>query len=402
MAEMRTSFPRRILVAGGVARSLILFRAPLLQAMVDAGHKVATCAGESDARVASELRARGVAFYAVPVDRRGVNPRNDLAYFLALRSVMADFRPDVFLAYTVKPVVYGSLMASHMRIPRIAAMITGAGAAMECHDASVRQRLVARLVRSLYRRALRRVDTVFFQNQDDESLFRTHAMLHATRVVQVQGSGVDLDYFQPAPPVLDPVTFLLAARLLPEKGVREYVEAARTLRARFPHVRCILVGPLEPGCGLAEEEVRAWHASGTVEYFGSVLDVRPALASASVFVLPSYYPEGRSRAIQEAMAMARPIITTDWRGCRESVENGVNGWTVPVQDAAGLAETMSRFVQEPARIAAMGSESRRLAEELYDVKRIDASILGALGLTDPAAVTAGVAAAATATDRKAA
>ncbi len=402
MGETKVAFPKRVLVAGGVARSLVNFRATLLEAIMDAGHTLVTCAGEADAQTLAELRARNIPFHRIPFDRRGLNPIHDFSYCTTLRSLMVTFRPDLFLAYTVKPIVYGALMARSARIPRVAAMITGAGAALVHDSTPTTRHVVARLVRLLYRHALRRVDTVFFQNRDDEAYFRSHALLGASNVLHVQGSGVDLQHFRPAPPVLKPTTFLMAARLLPEKGVREYVQAARALRGQFARTRFLLLGPIESGCGLTEEEVRRWSSDGVIEYLGSVVDVRATLASASVFVLPSYYPEGRSRAIQEAMAMARPIITTDWRGCRESVENGVNGWIVPVQDVDSLTATMSRFIQEPGRIVTMGKESRRLAETLYDVRKIDAFILDSLGLTPPRRDPAGAGKAATASLRRAA
>jgi glycosyltransferase involved in cell wall biosynthesis len=197
----------------------------------------------------------------------------------------------------------------------------------------------------------------------------------------INGSGVDLGAFRPAALPQGDVSFLLIARLLKDKGIREYVEAARQVRAQYPRTSFHLVGRLDQGnpAGISARELHDWQTEGVVEYLGRLDDVRPAITATSVYVLPSYR-EGTPRTVLEAMAMGRPIVTTDAPGCRETVRHGVNGYLVPVRDADALAQAMARFVEEPGLIAAMGRESRRIAEEKYDVHKVNRVILQAMRL----------------------
>ena len=209
-------------------------------------------------------------------------------------------------------------------------------------------------------------------------------MILSGKAVCVRGTGVDLSEWTPAPPVMEPVTFVLAARLLREKGIAEYAEAARQVKARHPHARFVLLGDLDPNPGgLSRTEVDAWVTEGVLEWPGHV-DVKPWLAQASVYVLPSYYREGVPRSTQEAMAMGRPVITTDAPGCRETVIHGENGFLVPVRDAATLAERMLHFIEQPALVRTMGMRSRQLAEERFNVTDINARLLVVLGISTPA------------------
>jgi len=353
----------------------------MLEAMVEAGHEVIGCAGEVEPYAVAKLEAMGVAFRGVELDRRGTSIAGDRRYRRALRAVIDEVKPDVVLAYTIKPIVYGCLEAKRAGVPTVAAMITGAGAAQP--GTNVKEKLVAWVARRLYRKALRGVDVLFFQNPDDEAMFRDAGLMGESRVVRIPGSGVDLAHYAPSRPPTEPVTFLLIARLLAKKGVREYTAAAEAIQARFPQAgaRCLLVGPAETGGGAVPiEEVRAWEKAGVIEYLGSLEDVRPAINQASVYVLPSAYGEGQPRTVLEAMAMGRPIITTDAPGCRETVEEGVNGFLVPVRDADALSEAMARFIEDRGLIERMGKASRARAEAIYDVNKVNAIILDALGL----------------------
>jgi glycosyltransferase involved in cell wall biosynthesis len=211
-------------------------------------------------------------------------------------------------------------------------------------------------------------------------------------VVQVGGSGVDLARFASAPLPPGPPTFLLIARLLRDKGVVEYVEAARRVRKRRPDARFQLLGPLDPNpAAISRAELEAWVAEGAIEYLGETRDVRPYLAKATVYVLPSYYREGLPRSIVEAMAMGRPIITTDAPGCRETTVDGQNGYLVPSRDSAALAAAAMRFADDPALAHAMGRRSRQIAEARFDVNRINAALLAAMRLDVPSGVGAAAA-----------
>ncbi|CAM5305687.1 glycosyltransferase [Alcaligenes phenolicus] len=233
-----------------------------------------------------------------------------------------------------------------------------------------RRRMLRFLVSLLYRSALQRADQVIFLNQDDRDEFVSRGLVLKERTMVLGGIGVNLEAWRVAPSVRQPVTFLLAARLLREKGVPEYVEAAKQVLAVHPDVRFLLLGGLDSNPGaLSQSDVQAWVNDGVLEWPGHV-DIKPWMTQASVFVLPSWR-EGVPRSTQEAMAMGRPIITTDAPGCRETVIEGVNGYRVPIRDIQALKHAMLLFVENPGMIEPMGEASRRLAEERFDVNMVN-------------------------------
>ncbi|HSH48963.1 MAG TPA: glycosyltransferase family 4 protein [Halomonas sp.] len=367
-----------VLIIAGNARSLIANRGDLIREMQRHGLSVAAAVPTRD--YLPEVEALGIAIHRVAMGRTGVNPLHDLKYLLALRGLLRRERPRVVFGYTIKPVVYGSLAARWAGVPRIYSMITGLGHVFTTQSA--RNRRLRRIVARLYRAGLAYNRKVFFQNPDDLQEFIERGMLaDRGKAVRTYGSGVDTQRFaqQPLPP--GPVTFLFIGRLLTEKGVAEYCEAAREVKAEYPAARIVLVGPhdrsLPHAC--ASEDLARWQAQGAVEFVGGVTDVRPWIAQCSVFVLPSYR-EGTPRSVLEAMSMGRAIITSDAPGCRETVEDGVNGFLVAPRQSKPLAEAMRRLLEQPERIARMGESSRRLAERHYDVRKVNATILDAMEL----------------------
>jgi glycosyltransferase involved in cell wall biosynthesis len=371
----------KIAVVGGFARSLITFRGDMLQSMVELGHEVLAMAPEDDPEVAATLEGWGVRYRAVPLRRTGMNPVRDAGTVVALARAFRAFRPDAVFVYAVKPVIYGSLAARLAGVPIRVAMITGTGSAFSSGGGR-KGRLVSWLVRRLYWAGLAGVHVVFFQNPDDERLFRSLGLVgrRRQRILRVGGSGVDLARFSPTPLPTGPMTFLLIGRVIRDKGVAEYVEAATIVKKVHPEARFQLLGPLDVNpSAISKEELDAWVATGAIEYLGRTPDVRPNLELAHVCVLPSY-GEGMPRSVLEAMAMARPVIVTDVPGCRETVVEGRNGYLVPVRDAAALADAMLRLIDAPERLAGMGLESRRLAEERFDVHVVNRTIVEAMGL----------------------
>lgn len=369
----------RVVVLGGEAKSLTNFRLAMLRTLVAQGHEILALAGNENAGVRQTLRDAGVAYQPVPLERAGLNPLRDLALLLALTRVFRAFRADVVLAYTAKPVVYGMLAARLAGVDTRAAMITGVGSILTGKGS---RRWLGVVLRTLYTVALRQAGVIFFQNPDDEQLFRNLGLVHRRAVVQrINGSGVDLAHFASAPlPPRPPTVFLMIARLLRDKGVCEYVEAARRIRARHPDTRFQLLGGLDPNpSSIRRSELDSWIADGTIEYLGTTDDVRPYLARAHVYVLPSY-SEGTPRSVLEAMATGRPILTTDAPGCRETVIDAHNGRLVAPRCAEALAEGMEALLSGPARLDAMGRRSRELAEERFDVHRVNEVILSTLAL----------------------
>jgi glycosyltransferase involved in cell wall biosynthesis len=315
------------------------------------------------------------------LSRTGMNPLRDGLDMLRLAILLRRLRVDMSLGYFIKPVNYGTLAGWLAGVPRRLALIEGLGYVFtpSGERLSWKRRALRRAVTALFRLALGHVERVIFLNEDDLAQFVEGGLVAAEKTVVICGIGVDLAEWPSVRPVVEPVTFLLAARLLREKGIVEYAKAARRVKARYPQARFILLGGLDPNPGgLSRAEVQAWVAEGLLEWPGHV-EVKPWLAQASVYVLPSYR-EGVPRSTQEALAMGRPVITTDAPGCRETVVEGENGYLVPVRDVDTLVERMIRFIEEPALIETMGQAARRLAEERFDVRRINARILEILGI----------------------
>jgi len=374
---------KKIAIIGSQAFALWNFRGPLIQEMVERNLEVYALAPDYDNETREKVRKLGAKPVQYRLSRTGLNPFRDALNFLGLTLTLRRIRPDVTFSYTIKPVIYGTLAAWIVGVPRRFAMIEGLGYAFTApgEREEMKRRVVRTIAQFLYKLALRRATKVFFLNPDDLNEFVQKRLVFIRRRVFLLGPiGVDLRAFTPAPPVSEPITFLLAARLLREKGVLEFVEAARRIKAKYSNTRFIVLGGLDTNPGaISGKEVEGWVKEGLIEWPGHVADVRPYLAQASVFVLPSYR-EGVPRSIQEAMAMARPIITTDAPGCRETVIQGVNGFLVPVRNVDALVSAMERFINEPELIERMGKESRRIAEERFDVHQINQILLEAMGL----------------------
>jgi len=372
----------RILVVASYTPSLVNFRGPMLQMFRDLGHEVLTCSPDPDSDTLAKLTAMGIRHIPFPLHRAGMNPLRDLHTLSALRGIMRRELPDHVLAYTIKPVVYGCRAAHQAGVPHIHALITGLGMSFQGQDP--RRKILTALVSHLYRSALRFCKNVFFQNRDDRTLFESRGLVDPKRVTLVNGSGIDLDHFAHAPlPTRPPLRFLLIARLIREKGIAVYAEAARMVKAQFPDATFSVVGFFdEHPEAIRQEEMTAWCEEGILEYLGPSGDVRSQLADATVYCLPTYYREGVPRSILEALAVGRPVITTDAPGCRDTVIPGENGFLVPVRDSEALAQSMKELCREPERIPAMGLRSRDIAEERYDVHKVNECIKDAMGLPD--------------------
>lgn len=373
----------RFAIVGNSATPMTNFRGPLIAQISGMGHTLYALAPDFDDNGRAIVRALGAEAVDYPLARTGLNPVSDIADARALRAILKALKLDGVLCFGIKPVIYGTLAARLAGIGQRYALITGLGYAFtESGRTTLKRWIVGMVARLLYRRALRHAQCVFMQNPDDADDFVRLGIVPRDKIVTVNGTGLDLEEWRPAPPVTQPITFLLAARMLRDKGIHEYVEAARLVKKIHPDVRYVLIGAQDANPdAIPAAQLAAWTGDGVIEWPGQV-DMRSWLSQASIFVLPSYR-EGVPRSTQEAMAMSRPIITTDVPGCRETVIEGVNGYLVAPRNALDLAAAMIRFIQDPDSIATMGQASRRLAEEKFNVHEINTTMTEAMQLHGP-------------------
>ena len=366
----------KVVIALNTAWNLLNFRAGLIRALVAQGYEVVAVA--PDDSYAPRLAALGCRFVPLPMDNQGTHPGRDALLLWRFTRLLMRERPDVYLGYTVKPNVYGSLAARLLGIP-VVNNIAGLGAVF------IREGWLVRVVRKLYSVALARSAKVFFQNDDDRQLFIAGGLVRPEVTDLLPGSGIDLARFSVVPLGVSEGTerkfrFLLIARMLWDKGVGEYVDAAKLIQERWPQAECCLLGFLDAQnpTAISGTQMESWVAQGVVNYLGVSDDVRVEIATADCIVLPSYR-EGTPRTLLEAAAMGRPIITTDAVGCREVVDDGLNGFLCRVRDAGDLAEKMERMLlltQEQR--AEMGLRGRAKMEAEFDEQIVIQKYLAAL------------------------
>jgi glycosyltransferase involved in cell wall biosynthesis len=367
---------RKVLIVLNTSWNLVNFRAGLIRALVAKGYQVVTVAPSDE--YAARLPELGCRFVPLPMDNMGTHPGRDALLLWRFWRLFRSERPDVYLGYTVKPNVYGSLVAHRLGLPVIN-NIAGLGAVF------IRDGWLVRVVRLLYRLALGRSKKVFFQNDDDRQLFVAAGLVRTEVTDLLPGSGIDLNRFTVVPLGASNGTerryrFLLIARMLWDKGVGEYVEAARLLQARWPQAEFCLLGfvDVQNPAAISRGQMDTWVLQGHVIYLGVSDDVRAEIAAADCIVLPSYR-EGTPRTLLEAAAMGRPIITTDAVGCREVVEDGVNGYLCKVRDAGDLAEKMERMLSLlPEQRSEMGQRGRAKMEVEFDEQIVISKYLAAI------------------------
>lgn len=320
----------------------------------------------------------GVRYRFYPVSRNGLNPLDDLDTYRALKRILSEERPDTVLTNFVKANVYGCIAAHQLGIEGIYVMMGGLGSVFYGDDP--KSRFARTFVTAEYRAALKHAKGVFFQNDEDSRLLINLRAVKSEQVVRINGSGVNLDHFKQEP-LPAQMSFIFIGRLVKGKGVLDYLEAARIVKLEHPKVRFDLVGPYDTNpSGLKPEDIQPYIDDETVIYHGEQKDVRPFLKNSSVFVLPSYYGEGTPKSALEALATGRPLIVADAVGCREVVHDGVNGFLVPPQNSEAIARVMVRLIEAQELAERMGKASRRMAEEVFDVRRVNQIICETMGI----------------------
>ncbi|MBQ5994444.1 MAG: glycosyltransferase family 4 protein [Clostridia bacterium] len=357
-------------------RTVYNFRGDLVKEIISKGYEVVVTG--PDSTDVEKITALGARFEEIPMNKTGTSITGDLKYCKRLYELFKAEKPDAVLSYTVKPVVYGSIAAKRAGVKNINGMITGGGYAFTA--TSLKARVIGIIVRTLYKIGLGKADNVIFQNKDDLEEFCSSGLVKKTKCHVVNGSGVNTAHFTPEP-YPENVSFFMLSRLLKSKGVGEYLEAAKLTKQKHPEAEFYLLGKYETEMqdAIKKEDIEKYISEGVVERFEETSDVRPYYKKCSVYVLPSYR-EGTPRTVLEAMSAARPVITTDTQGCRETVTDGVNGFLVTVKDAEAVSEKMLYFIEHPEKISEMGKQSRRIAEEKYEVGRVNADMLKIMNL----------------------
>lgn len=395
---MSVRIRKKILIIGALPTSLVNFRGSLIKAMLSNGIKVYTTANGPDPDTKAKLQSLGAEYYPVCISRAGINPLADIFTFLDFIRLIKRVKPDLVVSYTIKPIIYGGLAARVCGVRNVFSLVEGLGRAFMPWE-SFSHFISSVLAKGLYRISLLCSKRVFFSNPDDLSQFVKGRYISERKVVLHNGTGIDLMYYsQEKLPESSCIRFLMIARLLKDKGVREFIEATKIVLTSYRNIEFILAGDLDDNpSSIKQEELDLWRREGIVKYVGQVDDVRPLYRDCHIYVLPSYR-EGMPRTVLEALASGRAIITTDVPGCRETVRNlgsgcvwkteegardikiGSNGILVPAKDINALAEAMAFFIKNPNQIVIMGGESRRYAEERYDVHNVNIVLLREMGL----------------------
>lgn len=344
-------------------------RVPVALAAQRAGYDVHVAT--MDGPAVADIQALGMTHHAIPMTRSGKHPLQELGTLLALVRLFRRVRPDVVHLVTIKPVLYGGIAARLARVRGMVAAISGLGFVFLSN--SLKMRLVRSVVARLYRIALGHPNSrVIFQNANDRDLLKSLGAVRDAQVVMIRGAGVDLDAYRALPePPAPPVVVTMVARLLRDKGVQEFVQAAGLLRQRGLPVTMQLVGGVDAGnpASATQSEVDAWQRDGAVQALGERSDVAALYAASHIAVLPSYR-EGLPKSLIEAAACARAVVTTDVPGCRDAIEAGETGLLVPVRDAQALADAIARLAEDPALRQAMGLAGRALAEREFNIERV--------------------------------
>lgn len=356
----------RVIVAANSSWNLSNFRGGLIKELLRAGHEVLTLSPDAEGAGIDGVQ---LTHLTCQMQRSGRNPLSEAKLYFRFVRLLRQQNPDIYLSFTVKPNIYGCSACRLLRIPSIP-NVSGLGTAF-LSGAAFRRAILL-----LYRIAFARSHAVFFQNPDDMSLFREEGVVSSEQARLIPGSGVNLTQFTPSP-LPNGLNFLMVARLLGDKGVREYVHAARVLKATFPLATFSLLGGLDDQnrTAISKFELDEWIREGSISYLGSTSDVRPYIREASAVVLPSYR-EGLPRSLLEAAAMARPLIGTDVAGCKEIIREGVTGLLCEAKSSDSLARALTKFASlEYESRSQMAQNARRMVEEEFDERRVSRAYL---------------------------
>jgi len=373
---------KHILIIASYGPSLINFRLNLIKKLISKGYKVSVASPKdrfSD-NLQKELKDLGVNINIFSLSSVSLNFFKDFKTILKIFRIIQKSKPNIIISYTAKPVIYTGLVLKYFKKISYIPMITGLGYAF-IHKESIKHKIVKYIITKLYQISLKNSSKIIFQNKDDQSLFAELKIIKDQNISYVvNGSGVDLNTYPLSDLPSKPV-FLMISRLLVDKGVREYVEAAKVVRSRFSNARFQLVGSLDENpSGIMAKELQSWINEGYIEYLGEIKSVQSILRLCKYYVLPSYR-EGTPRSTLEALSTGRPIITTDVPGCRETVVHEKNGLLIPARDIASLTNAMIRLLEEKEEVIQnMAKESFLIAKNKFEINKVNDSLFNIMGL----------------------
>ncbi|MGV5005074.1 glycosyltransferase family 4 protein [Acinetobacter variabilis] len=373
-----------IALIGTVASSFYGFRADLICTLSKKGHQVYAFTSEYTAEDLIKIEKLGATPITYTLNRGGLNPLADIVATYRLSKKIKIINPDLVFSYFSKPVIFGTLAAKLAQVPRVIGMLEGLGYTFteQPEGLSKKTQLIKKIQVFLYKIALPQLDQLIFLNPDDPKDLIERYVINVKNIEVLGGIGLNLHHYKYSENFNSNISFIFIARLLAEKGIHDYIKAAKIVKEKYPSVKFTVLGAIDKEAlgSLKEEELENLVKTNIIEYPGHVSNVSEWIENSSVFVLPSYYREGVPRSTQEAMAIGRAVITTDVPGCRETVVDGVNGFLVPKWNPEALAEKMIYFIENPDQIQVMGAESYKIAVEKFDAEKVNQRLVNMLGL----------------------
>ena len=374
----------KILIIGTVASSFYGFRADLIRTLLKKGHQVYAFTSEYTAEDLKKIEKLGATPIIYTLNRGGLNPLADIIATYRLSKKIKAINPDLVFSYFSKPVIFGTLAAKLAKVPRVIGMLEGLGYTFteQPEGLSKKTQLIKKIQVFLYKIALPQLDQLIFLNPDDPKDLLEKYAINVKNIEVLGGIGLNLDHYKYSENFNSNISFIFIARLLAEKGIHDYIKAAKIVKEKYPSVKFTVLGAIDKEAlgSLKEEELQSLVKTNIIKYPGHVSNVSEWIEKSSVFVLPSYYREGVPRSTQEAMAIGRAVITTDVPGCRETVVDGLNGFLVPKWDPEALAKKMIYFIEHPEQVRLMGAESYKIAVEKFDAEKVNQRLVNILGL----------------------
>ena len=374
----------KIVFIGTLASSFLGFRADLIKALLAKNYTIYAFTSEYTKEELSKIEVLGAIPITYELNRGGINPFTDIRSTYELSKKIKKISPDLVFSYFSKPVIFGTLAAKIAKVPKVVGMLEGLGYTFteQPRITSKKTQLIKKAQILLYKIALPKLDKIIFLNPDDSKDLLDKYSIKVKEVKVLGGIGLNLEDYSYTSIYPSQPTFIFVARLLAEKGIHDYIAAAKIVKDKYADAKFIVLGSIDKQAlgALTEAELKQFTEASIVEYPGHVNNVPEWIANSSVFVLPSYYREGVPRSTQEAMAIGRAVITTDVPGCRETVVDGINGFLVEKWNPQALAEKMIYFIEHPEKIKKMGYESYKIAQEKFNADKVNKRLIDMLDL----------------------